>query len=379
LLFPGGSQQSRFTKCFNGALKENAAELGIVSKDIGAHSLRKGAATFVGGAVDGPSSITVCLRAGWKMGGVQDRYFRYERGGDQYTGRIVSGLDMRTPEFAVLPPHFPPDQVNAMVAEMAKSQFPSLRNHSILPLYLLASLVYHSNYLISNLCSSHPIFSTSLFLVGNLEDLRNRVAIHSVSPNDLRPTGVPAFTNIISAISAVPQQLETVIADKDLSNNFITKDFFASALKEVVDELKASRQVAVNETHDGDTSGVMRSPVYTWDGKLKRLPKDYKLPKTTLLGACIVWHYGDKNNKIAPIKTMSASDFSICNERRRFAEWRDIFQRCEEIMVFTSDMQASEYVSNILPKLLPERTEKGRFRRFGEIKICSVSRIIRKK
>lgn len=65
--------------------------------DIGTHSLRKGAITYVcSGSMAGPSIASICLRCGWSLGGVQDRYIRYEHGGDQFCGRGVTGLGMCT-------------------------------------------------------------------------------------------------------------------------------------------------------------------------------------------------------------------------------------------------------------------------------------------
>ena len=43
---------------------------------------------------------------GWSLGGVQDRYIRYESAGDQYLGRVVAGLPLNGAVFALLPPHF---------------------------------------------------------------------------------------------------------------------------------------------------------------------------------------------------------------------------------------------------------------------------------
>ncbi|KAF1792843.1 Integrase-like, catalytic domain [Phytophthora cactorum] len=52
----------------------------------------------------GPSSASVCLRAGWNLPGVQDTYVRYEATGDRVIGRFVTGLPYETPDFAILPP-----------------------------------------------------------------------------------------------------------------------------------------------------------------------------------------------------------------------------------------------------------------------------------
>jgi hypothetical protein len=40
------------------------------------------------------------------LGTVQDRYLFSGTGGDQFTGRVVSGLPNTSSSFAILPPHF---------------------------------------------------------------------------------------------------------------------------------------------------------------------------------------------------------------------------------------------------------------------------------
>ena len=40
------------------------------------------------------------------MGHVKERYLQYEKAGDQYLGRVVSGLDVNSVKFAVSPPFF---------------------------------------------------------------------------------------------------------------------------------------------------------------------------------------------------------------------------------------------------------------------------------
>jgi hypothetical protein len=86
--------------------KEFLSECGLSPSDIGTHSIRKGASTYVcSGCTGGPSIVSVCLRCGWSLGGVQDRYLRYESAGDQFVGRVVCGLPLDSCEFAILPPH----------------------------------------------------------------------------------------------------------------------------------------------------------------------------------------------------------------------------------------------------------------------------------
>ncbi len=42
----------------------------------------------------------------WSMGSVKERYLQYEKAGDQYLGRVVSGLDVNDVSFAISPPYF---------------------------------------------------------------------------------------------------------------------------------------------------------------------------------------------------------------------------------------------------------------------------------
>ena len=60
---------------------------------LGAHSLRKGSVSYCsGGSTMAPSIVSILLRAGWSMKGVEDRYFRLEAAMDQFLGRVVAGL-----------------------------------------------------------------------------------------------------------------------------------------------------------------------------------------------------------------------------------------------------------------------------------------------
>lgn len=73
--------------------------LGVATglKMYGTHFIRKGVATFASSmSTGGPSIVTVCLRCGWSMGGVQDQYFRYEAAVDQFLGRVVAGLPVNS-------------------------------------------------------------------------------------------------------------------------------------------------------------------------------------------------------------------------------------------------------------------------------------------
>ena len=110
MLFPGPRQEERFSLNLANILAKHEEELrnlGYVPSDIGVHSIRKGAGTYASsGTTAAPSSVAVNNRGGWTLGGARDVYMLYERAGDQYVGRILSGMNVLSPKFGASCPDF---------------------------------------------------------------------------------------------------------------------------------------------------------------------------------------------------------------------------------------------------------------------------------
>ena len=47
------------------------------------------------------------IRGQWDIGDTLKRYFKEHQAGDALVGRVLAGLDLYSPKFAALPPHFP--------------------------------------------------------------------------------------------------------------------------------------------------------------------------------------------------------------------------------------------------------------------------------
>ena len=149
-LFPGSKQDDRYGKILQRLLANEGSAfelraLGIQPGDIGTHSVRKGAATFVAsGSTGGPSGTALNLRAGWALPGVQATYLRYEEAGDHFVGRTVSGLPNWSADFAILPPHFLPSADSELTRRCASAlarmcpQTLSARHHFFSPLLRLS-------------------------------------------------------------------------------------------------------------------------------------------------------------------------------------------------------------------------------------------------
>ena len=111
-LFPGTRQYDRFSEILQRCLHEHSVEvaaMGLEDGDIGTHSIRKGAVSYVSSLPGGPPGAAICIRAGWTMGRVKDIYMRYVSAGDEFVGRCLSMLPLLSSKFGASPPHFKDD------------------------------------------------------------------------------------------------------------------------------------------------------------------------------------------------------------------------------------------------------------------------------
>ena len=148
-------------------LVPETVDLGAVKADLGTHSNRKGAGTFLCGLSVAINAIAVFLRAGWSIGKVQSKYIMTGSAADQIVGRAVAGLPLHDSNFAVLPPHFTRKGLerlqdigmNQIVPNFDK--FPDGLQKAF-P-YLLASVIYHHDFLKGELSAQHPLWLQRLF------------------------------------------------------------------------------------------------------------------------------------------------------------------------------------------------------------------------
>jgi hypothetical protein len=141
-------------------------ENGLSNSDHGSHSNRKGSSTYCSSFPGGPSAIQIFLRAGWSLGKVVERYIKQgDGGGDQFVGRVACGLPLMDAEFAMLPPHFTSDHglVDAdwNIIIDGFDDYPD--GFKVAIPFVVASVVYHREYLIQTLPSNHLLFRSRLW------------------------------------------------------------------------------------------------------------------------------------------------------------------------------------------------------------------------
>ncbi|OWZ01297.1 hypothetical protein PHMEG_00027345 [Phytophthora megakarya] len=149
------------------------------------------------GSTSGPSIVSVCLRCGWSLGGVQDRYCRYEAAGDQDLGRVVVGLPQNNSKS--LHCHLTlliTERISFRIVPL--KMFPSMvgDTHIVPVLHLcLASLAHHAEYLRRNISQKHPLLSSYIFRCPDIM-VKLQGMLTTNENSWMRATGIPPHVEL---------------------------------------------------------------------------------------------------------------------------------------------------------------------------------------
>lgn len=423
-LFLGESQYARFTKGLKkvlsqAPLKDALAQLGLSPADFGAHSDRKGAATFLSGCQGGPSSISVCLGGGWTLKDVESRYFRWECAADCFVGRCLSALPLNSFHFAILPPFFVAES-DALVTEAMVACFPSLpASITHIARMALASVVYHRTFLRANLPVDHLLFSSPLFALGLADRLGAHVECRLEREGDvMRATGVPPLATMlrqmeelrstvaplvdnmghlannvikgvtqvleeraIEAQSVTPAQLEEKLMDVFRRTGVL--DFMQKANE---GQLFAGGQAAPGNAAPAPAPAQAPAHrLYHWGGRFSKVPETFVVPKGSTAVAFQHWMFGSHEAGYPPLRTVMPVDVPA-KQKERFSHlrWlmRELEQEAKQRRVWIKAPSPEEAVGVFratMPHLgLPSRTANGRKRRVDDLNWGTVVNSLRK-
>ena len=346
-VFDGPNSTARFSdslqRCIARLPDEHVSLLGAERKQLGTHSVRKGAVSYCSGMMNGPSTVQIYLRAGWSLGNVQDRYLFAGAGGDQLTGRVLSGLPFNQSSFASLPPHFTEDGVrlidwNAILP--LHTRLPDTFRRA-LP-HLLASMCFHAPWLKTTLAADHPLFATRLFASGAMTPLQPHLLAGSThcALTGLQATGIPAHLAIANELKAVvsqTQQLkEAMLAQCDglpakLTDAMLSKFTINGAIPITVDSMKDMLNTSFTELR-----GQMRAELqelrvegavaagssllpfsnarwgmWMWGGRMHMVPQGWTLPSSiSLKDTWLLWHFGHAADRIGPLRGLKKFDLA---------------------------------------------------------------------
>ena len=214
------------------------SELGYSITDLGTHSIRKGASTYAtSGSADGPTATSVYIRCGWSMGDVVDRYLQYEKAGDMFVGRLVSGLPHSSAKFALLPPCFicPSEAHKLCVRRHVEAVFGRvLRPEWWLTLtFCLASLLYHVEHL-RKLGDDARCVRNSLLLSRSFTDITPVLFCGCCWEEKLEGytcTGLPSWAKQMAELAALRKE------------QIDSRDIIVDRIKHILEEELDKRQV----------------------------------------------------------------------------------------------------------------------------------------
>jgi hypothetical protein len=433
-LFPGKSQYDRFRKLLGRIVQEHADEirrLGIDPANIGVHSIRKGAATYCcNGTTAGVQFTAVCVRAGWTMGNVQDRYLQHQAAGDQVCGRTVAGLDVNSERFSLSPPHFvineaSGDGVSGVdgckandVDEAIDTVFGAVpQTWRMLSWFLLASLVFHRGWLEETTKEGSRLRGSILFRRGLFDTILPFA--HTCLPwqnknNDVLWrvvfTGItPAVTNFgyhrqeMEMMKDMPGQVADVVENMLDQREMGGGELTMSRLREELFDPFETRIQARLDKHgvSGSRLAMAKEKVvessFKWDqGQFRSVPKDYEInTKLSCFDAWVTWHLGEdkKVGKSAveystpPWKTLKVGDLKrtgsqktylanlkvLCETLDRAAELTKVSRPS---LVELRSLYKSAPIQNVLKSV--GTTKTGRQRRVDQIRWESLARQLRK-
>ncbi len=368
-LFPGKNQYQRFSKKLQKLIdqvSDGNSLAGETFRIYGTQSFRKGAATYAcSGSTAAPHISAVSNRAGWKQPGAQDTYLVYADAGDQYVGRVVSGLPQYSHDFALLPPFFK-DTSDPLIVEALDVCFPSHRGRiedNVL-VFCLASIVYHQHWLREHIGAAHPVFRTPLFLHESLlVQLGAKVKCRLPKAKDaFCSTGIPPHIDHLSKLkvleaglakgfSMVEKKCDDVVGDimrgldERQVESHLTPTGLRNQLSALIEELGLNRirDFLSDATRAGATgasgSGAVESsrqlgsfPLFVWDdGTQNRLlPQDFRFPPNgSVRDSWLLYLVGVPTKGIRPLKDIGRDHFNVPDARKRASEFFQLMELFE--------------------------------------------------
>lgn len=361
-LFFGGNQASRFHKALHRCVSSSELTVvmqthGLTPDEIGAHSIRKGAGTFISnGSTASPSYPSICIRMSWSLGNTKERYLFYNYASDAYCGRILAGLDQTSVFFAVLPPH----SLSSIPLEITGAIFPSTKNISTLELvrqFCVCSLLHHTEFLVSVLGANHDLFSTYLFR--NHSALKEAIPVISgiMSPV-LTPNGLPPHvlswlndSKIMDGIDGLPSKIlggmGRILQENGVNAGNITKEMLETMMKNLLEADRSNRTATIPPENPPNRSEYL---AYLWksDGMFHRLPEDYSFPSLTVLQTWLVWWGGNTEKKIPPYQYLMIDDVPV-PQRKMFSNIKCMMKEMiKALHPLTADDIRKESTSGLL-------------------------------
>ena len=375
-LFPGRSQYKRFVNGLMDVIKMHEDEVCMMgydgAKDIGAHSIRKGATKWLSGQPGGPSAMSICIRGGWSLGGVKDVYMTYEAEGDAFCGRMLALLPLLKSEFAASPPELAglsKEEVNDCVKKVFPS-FSGIGGYSTLICRCLARIAFSQDVVMSwpvdhIIRQQNPLFLDNTIRLKLLEKAKVCYPWELAEEGDGSikfGSGIPPhvalmvtqtkllhdFRNFASGYDdRMTNLLNKVFDDRNVIQGGMSEQRIHRIMNQSQESFYGKLIEEIKEITSGNATSTDRgtgmqskrsfsrtkkgySPHYH-GGKFWRLPEDFVWPKGTARDIWRRWNLGDDVNGVPPLSILTSSEFRFLdkpNERPARKTYSDLKYVC---------------------------------------------------
>ncbi|KAJ8531907.1 hypothetical protein ON010_g14055 [Phytophthora cinnamomi] len=195
-------------------------------------------------------------------------------------------------------------------------------------IYRQQRLVYHYNFLSSELPITHSLRASSLFRRCELQKCLANELILGESPW-MTTTGIPPRVvmfglqkEIQATVCALPESLAArfakLLEEKGIYGTGITQQQLEDTMRRVLaDRVPRSDAVCPHGTPPTTTIDFWPS-----DGKLHALPESFKFPSTDVLHAWHLWWFGNEAEGQPPYKSVFTDDLATRKKRQTYSEWR---------------------------------------------------------
>ena len=349
----------RFGEVFHDVVHSERARahLGVSASKLGKHSGRKAGATYCSSFPGGPGRDAICQRADWSLGAVRDRYIAAVNNGmDQFVARVMSGLDLQSPSFATLPPHFSlidTAEISAILHSVVNGNAYPERFQGCLPL-LLASLAYHHEYLDKTLAPQDRLRSSRVWTSGLLPNLKSKVILGNgqCEATGMTATGVPPHIVIAVATEKIQENLlhETHEIRGDIAEvprkmcdrllqQFEVNGALPMTFANVQAMLTTMQEQLLQQLREGTSGEQLTAPAVapTWRaaqwltwyhpgrGKFFKVPPDFEFPQTLTIKPCWdLYLHGNNLLKIRPYRMLDNNDMRTHADKCRLSNMKAV-------------------------------------------------------